>query len=384
MKRDVFAAEHDAFRREVADFAANEVVPNLRRREAQGIVDRSFYERAGAAGLLGFGLEERFGGRGLRDFRYNAVVTEELCRVGAPSVVINLGGLNDLIAPYLDALCTEEQKQRWLPGLCSGQLISAIAMTERAAGSDLRGIRSTAVRRGEDYVLTGSKIFIGNGLNADVVIVAAKLGSPDRREALTLFVVEGGMDGFERRKLAKIGLHAQDTAELFFHGVRIPGANILGEEDRGFDYLKRNLPQERLSIAVTAVAGMQHTFAHTRHHVLTREAFGRPLASLQSIRFSLAELATEIEVAQILVDKALGDAASGDLTDVDAAMVKWWVTESQQRVTNRCLQLYGGHGYLQDNPAAQDLLNARQATLYGGTTEIMKEIIGRAIVRSTS
>jgi alkylation response protein AidB-like acyl-CoA dehydrogenase len=384
MKRDVFTAEHDAFRREVAEFAATEVVPNLQRWETQGIVDRSFYERAGAAGLLGLGLEERFGGRGLRDFRYNAVVSEELCRVGAPSLVINLGGLNDLIAPYLDALCTEEQKQRWLPGLCSGQLISAIGMTERAAGSDLRGIRTTAVGDGEDYVLTGSKIFIGNGLNADVVIVAAKLGSPDRRDALTLFVVEGGMDGFERRKLAKIGLQAQDTAELFFHQVRIPRLNILGEEDRGFDYLKRNLPQERLSIAVTAVAGMQHTFAHTRHHVLTREAFAQPLASLQSIRFTLAELATEIEVAQILVDKALRDAVTSDLTDVDAAMVKWWVTECQQRVSNRCLQLYGGHGYLQDNPAAQDLLNARQATLYGGTTEIMKEIIGRAIVRSRS
>src|SRR5437588_373126 len=264
MKRDVFTAEHDAFRREVAEFAAKEVVPNLQRWETQGVVDRSFYERAGAARLLGLGLEERFGGRAVPDFRYNAVVSEELCRVGAPSLVINLGGLNDLIAPYLEALCTEEQKQRWLPGLCSGQLISAIAMTERAAGSDLRGIRTTAVRDGEDYVLSGSKIFIGNGLNADVVIVAAKLGSPDRRDALTLFVVERGMDGFERRKLAKIGLQAQDTAELFFHQVRIPGLNILGEEDRGFDYLKRNLPQERLSIAVTAVAGMQHTFAHTR------------------------------------------------------------------------------------------------------------------------
>ena len=383
MRRDVFEAEHDVFRSDVARFVATEVVPCLAQWEAAGVVERSFYERAGAAGLLGLGLEEQYGGRGLRDFRYNAVVVEELCRVGAPSLVINLGGLNDLIAPYLGTLCTPEQKQRWLPGLCSGRLVSAIAMTERVAGSDLRGIRTTAVRDGDDYVLTGSKIFIGNGLNADLIIVAAKVGSPVRRDALGLFVVEGDMSGVERRKLDKIGLGAQDTAELFFDAVRVPRGNLLGEEDCGFTYLTHNLPQERLSVAIMAVAGMQHTFAHTREHVLQREVFGRPLAALQTAKFTLAELATEIEVAQVFVDKALREAVAGTLTDVDAAMLKWWVTELQQRVVNRCVQLYGGYGYLRDNPAARDLLDSRQATLYGGTTEIMKEIIGRAVTGST-
>ena len=381
MKRDVFAAEHEAFRRHVVDFVREDVVPHLARWEADRVVDRAWYRRAGEAGLLGFGLDERHGGRGLRDFRYNAVLIEELCRAGAPSLVINLGALNDLIAPYLDSLCTQEQQRRWLPGLCRGELVSAIAMTERAAGSDLRGIRTTALRDGDDYVLTGSKIFIGNGMNADLVIVAAKLGSPERRDALTLFVVEAGMPGFERQQLDKIGLGAQDTAELFFSGVRVPRANLLGEEDAGLGYLTRNLPQERLSVAVMAAAGMQRTFAHTREHVLGREVFGVALASLQATKFTLAELATQIEVAQVFVDKALGEVAAGALTEVDAAMVKWWVTELQQEVANRCLQLYGGHGYLRDNPAARDLLDGRQATLYAGTTEIMKEIIGRALTR---
>ena len=379
MIRDVFEAEHDTFRGDVARFVAAEVVPHLARWEAAGAVDRSFYEQAGAAGLLGLGLDEQYGGRGLRDFRYNAVLVEEVCRVGAPSLAINLGGLNDLVAPYLDSLCTEEQKQRWLPGLCSGRLVSAIAMTERAAGSDLRGIRTTAVPDGDDYLLTGSKIFIGNGMNADLVIVAAKVGSPERRDALGLFVVEGGMAGFTREKIDKIGLGAQDTAELFFDAVRVPRANLLGEEDGGFGYLTHNLPQERLSVALMAVAGMQRTFGHTREHVLQREVFGRPLAALQTAKFTLAEVATEVEVAQVFVDKALHDAVAGTLTAVDAAMLKWWVTELQQRVVNRCLQLYGGYGYLRENPAAQDLLDSRQATLYGGTTEIMKEIIGRAV-----
>ncbi|MCZ2828834.1 acyl-CoA dehydrogenase family protein [Modestobacter sp. VKM Ac-2986] len=379
MRRDVFGAGHESFRAEVAGFVTAEVVPHLAQWAQDGAVSRSFYRRAGEAGLLGLGLDAAHGGRGPRDFRYNAVVIEELCRVGAASLVINLGGLNDLVAPYLDALCTEEQKRRWLPGLCSGRLVSALAMTERVAGSDLRGIRTTAVPDGDDYVLTGSKVFIGNGMNADLVVVAAKLGSPERRDALTLFVVSGDAPGLRRTRLDKIGLPAQDTAELFFDGVRVPRADLLGAEDQGFGYLTQNLPQERLSVAITAVAGMQHTFGHTREHVLHREAFGRPLAALQTVRFTLAELATEIEVAQVFVDKALHELVAGTLTDVDAAMVKWWVTELQQQVVSRCLQLYGGHGYLRDNPAARDLLDSRHSTLYAGTTEIMKEIIGRSV-----
>jgi len=381
--RDIFDAEHVAFRKDVANFVSTEVVPNISRWESNRIVDRRFYERAGAVGLLGMSVDERYGGRGLQDFRYHAVVIEELCRVGAPSLVINLGGFNDLVAPYLNDLCTAEQKDRWLPGLCSGALISAIAMTERDAGSDLRGIQTTAVPDGDDYILNGSKIFIGNGMNADLVIVAAKLGAPERRDALTLFIVEPHRAGFERTQLDKIGLPAQDTAELFFHDVRLPKTNLLGEEDSGFAYLTRNLPRERLSVAVMAAAGMRRTFAHTRQHVLERNAFGRSLAALQSIRFTLAELATEVEVAQTFIDQALRAESTGTFTEIDAAMVKWWVTERQQLVNQRCLQLYGGHGYLQSNAAARDMLDSRQATLYGGTTEIMKEIIGRALVNTT-
>jgi len=380
MKRDVFGPEHERFRRGVAGFVSDRVVPCLQQWEENRIVDRSFYQRAGVAGLLGLGIDERYGGRNLRDFRYNAILTEELCQVGAVSVVINLAGFNDLVAPYLDAICTEEQKERWLPGLCRGELISAIAMTERAAGSDLRGIRTAAVTDGDSYVLNGSKIFIGNGMNADIIIVVAKIDASDnRRDPLSLIVVEQGAVGLEREQLDKIGLQAQDTAELFFNDVRVPKANLLGKVGLGLTYLKQNLPQERLSVAVMAAAGMQRTLRHTLDYVRQREAFGRTLLDLQATRFTLAELATEVDVAQAFVDKALGEAASGALTPVDAAKVKWWVTELQQQVLNRCLQLYGGYGVLRENLAAQDLLDARQATLYAGTTEIMKEIIGRSL-----
>ncbi|HWM07227.1 MAG TPA: acyl-CoA dehydrogenase family protein [Actinophytocola sp.] len=386
MQRELFETEHDDFRDMVRAFCEREIAPRLPGWERDGIVDRGLFTQAGKLGLLGLNLEEAYGGGGVADFRYNVVLNEELTRVGAAAVTMNLNGFNDLIAPYLHALCTPEQKTRWLPGLCSGELVAAIAMTEPGTGSDLRGIRTAAVRDGAgpdaDFVLDGAKTFISNGILADVVVVAARTGDRDGRATLGLFVVERGMPGFTRgAKLDKLGLAAQDTAELFFDAVRVPASHVLGDPQAGFTYLTGNLPQERMSVAVTAVAGMRRSLTAALDHVRTRQAFGGPLTSLQTIRFTLAELATEVEVAQVFLDRCIAALVAGELTDVDAAMAKWWLTELQQRVVTRCLQLHGGYGYMREYGIARDFVDARAATLYAGTTEIMKEIIGRALVR---
>ncbi|MEU3959549.1 acyl-CoA dehydrogenase family protein [Streptomyces buecherae] len=379
MKRQIFAAEHEAFRETVRTFLAKEVLPHYERWEENGIVDRGAWLAAGRQGLLGFAVPEEFGGGGNEDFRYSAVLAEEFTRAAAPGLALGLH--NDIIGPYLTSLGTDEQKRRWLPGFCSGEIITAIAMTEPGAGSDLQGIRTSAEDRGDHWVLNGSKTFISNGILADLVIVVAKTTPEGGAHGLSLLVVERGMAGFERgRNLAKIGQKSQDTAELFFNDVVVPKENLLGELNGAFVHLMTNLAQERLNIAVASIAGAEHVLEMTTAYVKEREAFGRPLARLQHVRFEIAEMATECAVTRSFVDRCIVDHDAGELDAAHASMAKWWASELQKRVTDRCLQLHGGYGYMAEYPIARAFTDGRIQTIYGGTTEIMKEIIGRSLL----
>jgi alkylation response protein AidB-like acyl-CoA dehydrogenase len=374
----LYEAEHEAFRAMVRDFLAKEVVPHHAAWEEAGMVDRSVWLKAGEQGLLGMDVSEEFGGGGVKDFRYNAVLAAEVSRVGASGLGFTLH--NDVVAPYLTDLCTDEQKARWLPGFVSGELITAIAMSEPGAGSDLQGLTTTAVRDGDDWVLNGSKIFITNGLMADLVLVVARTDPEAGARGFSLLAVERGMPGFERgRKLEKIGMKAQDTAELFFQDVRVPAANLVGSEGHGFFHLMNNLPQERLSIAAVAVAASRIVLDLTVQYCKDRTAFGRPIGKFQNTRFELAEMHTEVTVAETYLEKAILEHNAGRFTAEDAAMAKWWTTELQKRVVDRCLQLHGGYGYMLEYPVAKAFLDSRVQTIYGGTTEIMKEIIGRSL-----
>ena len=378
MERDLFDEEHLLFRETVREFMAREVVPHHPQWEKDGIVPREVWKKAGELGMFGFSVPEEYGGAGVEDFRYNAIIVEEIMRNGATGLGFSLH--NDVMAPYVVGLTNDEQKQRWLPGFASGELITAIAMTEPGAGSDLQGIRTTAVRDGDHYVLNGQKTFITNGINADLVVVVAKTDPDKGARGITLLVAERGMEGFARgRNLDKVGMKAQDTAELFFENVRVPVANRLGpKEGEGFFQLMNNLPQERLSIAVAAVAAAEAVLEQTIEYCRTRQAFGRSIGSFQNTRFLLAELATETEIARHYVDKCILALNAGRLTAVDAAKAKWWTTELQNKVVDRCLQLHGGYGYMTEYPVAKAWLDSRVQTIYGGTTEIMKEIIGRS------
>jgi alkylation response protein AidB-like acyl-CoA dehydrogenase len=378
MQRTLFEADHDDFRQAVRQFVERHVVDEYDRWEAEGLVDRKLWNLAGEAGFLGTAVPEEYGGGGIEDFRYNAVLVEELARIGAPSLSSGFGLHNDVVAPYLLDLATEEQKQRWLPGFCSGDLVTAIAMTEPGAGSDLKGVRTTAVRDGDGWRLNGTKTFITNGIHSDLVIVVAKTDPSAGARGISLLVVEREMEGFRRgRKLAKAGMHAQDTAELVFEDVRVPESNLLGELGGGFGHLMHNLPQERLSIAVVAVAAAQAALEWTMQYCRERKAFGQQIGSFQNSRFRLAEMATEIDIAQTFLDRCILELNAGTLTPVDAAKAKWWTTELQKRVMDTCLQLFGGYGYMDEYPISRAWRDGRIQCIYGGTTEIMKEIIGR-------
>lgn len=378
MERDIFEEEHQLFRETVREFLAREVVPHHAQWEKDGIVSREVWKKAGKIGMFGFGVPEEYGGAGVKDFRYNAVIVEEIMAIGATGLGYSLH--NDVMAPYFVDLTNDEQKARWLPGFVSGELITAVAMTEPGAGSDLQGIRTTAVREGDGYLLNGQKTFITNGINSDLVVAVAKTDPEAGARGISLFVVERGMEGFGRgRNLDKIGMHAQDTAELFFENVRVPRANLLGEEEgRGFFQLMANLPQERLSIAVMAVAAAETVLRETIEYCRTRRAFGRAIGGFQNTRFVLAELDTEVEIARHYVDRCVLALNADRLNAVDAAKAKWWTTELQHKVIDRCLQLHGGYGYMMEYPVAKAWVDSRVQTIYGGTTEIMKEIIGRS------
>ncbi|MER8104460.1 acyl-CoA dehydrogenase family protein [Kitasatospora sp. NPDC094016] len=379
MQREIFTEQHEDFRAAVRAFLAKEVLPHYDRWEKAGIVDRSAWLAAGRQGLLGMAVPEEYGGGGAPDFRYAAVLAEEFARAGASGLAVGLH--NDIIGPYLTSLATEEQKRRWLPGFCSGELITAIAMTEPGTGSDLQGIRTQAVDRGDHYLLNGAKTFISNGILADLVVVVARTTPEGGAHGLSLLVVERGTPGFEHgRNLDKIGQKAQDTAELFFEDVRVPKANLLGELNGGFVHLMQNLAQERLTIAAAAIAGAEYLVEITTDYVKQREAFGRPLAKLQHVRFEIAELATECAVTRAFVDRCITEHNRYALTPVDASMAKWWATELQKRTADRCLQLHGGYGYMSEFPVARAFTDGRIQTIYGGTTEIMKEIVGRSVL----
>jgi alkylation response protein AidB-like acyl-CoA dehydrogenase len=380
MRRHLFDDEHDAFRDSFRRFLEKEVVPYHDRWERDGIVPREVFAAAGANGFLGMAVPEEFGGGGVDDFRFNVVIAEETARAGVTGFGLGISLHNDIVLPYFLHLTDAEQKARWLPGIASGELITAVAMTEPGIGSDLASMRTTAVRDGEVYVVDGSKTFITNGINADLVVTAVKTDPGLRHKGMSLVVVERGMPGFERgRNLAKIGQHSQDTAELFFAGVRVPVANRLGEEGQGFAYLVTNLPQERLSIAVGAAAAARTAFEWTLDYVKERTAFGRPIGTFQNSRFRLAEMKTEIDIAEHYLDACVRALAAGDLTPEDAAEAKWWCTELQGRVLDSAVQLHGGYGYMTEYPVARAYADARVTRIYGGTTEIMKEIVGRSL-----
>ncbi|NJC68294.1 acyl-CoA dehydrogenase [Planosporangium thailandense] len=378
MHQHLYEPDHEDFRQLCRQFLAREAVPHHDEWERAGIVDRDVWRKAGAAGLLGMDVDAEYGGGGQRDFRYNAVLDEEI--VGAGLTGLGFGLHNDVVAPYLTELTTPDQRKRWLPGFCSGELITAIAMTEPGAGSDLAGVRTTAVRDGDEYVINGQKTFITNGEHADLVIVVAKT-DPDRgARGVSLIVVERGAPGFTRgRRLDKVGLKGNDTAELFFDDCRVPVDNLIGTENRGFYHLMGNLPRERLSIAVSAVAACERMLALTLAYARDRKAFGQPIGEFQHNRFLLAELDTEVTIARTFVNHCVTEYNAGRLTAVDAAKAKWWTTELQNKVADRCVQLHGGYGYMREYPIARAWLDSRIQTIYGGTTEIMKEIIGRSL-----
>src|SRR3954468_24872074 len=376
--RPLLDDEHEAFRRTVRAFLDKEVVPHHAQWEADGQVSREVWTRAGAQGLLCFDVAEEYGGPGVPDFRYNMVLAEELTQAGAHGPGFSVH--TDIIVPYLTSLGTDEQKQRWLPGCVSGETITAIAMTEPGAGSDLQGVRTTAVDKGDHYLLNGSKTFISNGINADLVIVVARTDPEAGHKGISLLVVERGMEGFERgRNLNKIGLHAQDTAELSFTDVVVPKENLLGKEGEGFIYLMMNLPQERLIIAAQAVAAAETVVEMCLDYAKTREAFGKPIGKFQHNRFLIAEMATVVRVARAFINECLSKHLDGKLTAVDASMAKWFCTELQNKLVNQGVQRHGGYGYMMEFPIAKAYLDSRISTIYGGTTEIQKEIIGRSL-----
>ncbi len=377
-ERTIFEPEHELFRESYRAFLERHVAPYHKQWEKDKIVDRGVWLEAGKQGFLGTAVPEQYGGGGNSDFRYNTIITEETTAGAFSGIGFALH--NDIVAPYLLRLTNEEQKHRWLPKFCTGEFITAIAMTEPGAGSDLLGIKTRAVKDGDDWLLNGSKTFITNGINADLVVVVAQTNPDKGPLGFSLLVVERGMPGFERgRKLDKIGLDAQDTAELSFTDVRVPSANLLGKVGKGFFYLMQNLPQERLSIAIMAAAAMTAALESTLEYVKGRKAFGEPIGSFQNSRFVLAELATDATAVQVMIDEFIRLHLQKKLTAEQAAMAKWYATEKQIHLIDRCLQLHGGYGYMREYPIAKAYLDGRVQAIYGGSTEIMKEIIGRSL-----
>ena len=378
--RAIFDDVHDEFRRSFASWVAKEIAPDYMLWEEAGIAPREIFTSAGSNGFLGMQIPEEFGGGGSDDFRFNQIVAEEFAYAGIGGAGLGITRHNDITIPYYLELANDEQRQRWLPGIASGDLITAIAMTEPGTGSDLASVGTTAVRDGDVYVVNGSKTFITNGINSDLVIVVAKTDPTARHSGMTLLVAERGMEGFDRgRNLEKIGNHSQDTAELFFDDVRIPVANRMGEEGEAFRYLSSNLAQERLSIAITGVASAQAALNSTVEYVKERTAFGKSLGQFQNTKFVLAEVKTAIEVAQAYVDQSVMKLIAGELTPTEAAQAKYWCTDLQHDAAHRCLQLFGGYGYTLEYPIARNYADARVTSIYGGTNEIMKTIISKSL-----
>ncbi|HEX7461323.1 MAG TPA: acyl-CoA dehydrogenase family protein [Dermatophilaceae bacterium] len=377
MPRNVYGPDHEAFRRTAREFVERSLKPRAEKFIEARSIDREVWIEAGKQGLLGLEVPEAFGGSEARDFRFNAVLSEELSKFNA-AASSTFGIHSDCVAPYLVDLGTEEQKERWLPGFCTGEIVTAIAMTEPSGGSDLAALKSTAVRDGDDWILNGSKTFITNGYQADLVVVAARTSPEKGAKGITLFGVENGMPGFERgRKLDKVGQVESDTAELFFIDVYVPGANVIGEVDRGFMAMMERLPQERVGAAVSNTAHAQQILVETIAYAKERKAFGQPIGSFQHNKFLIAELQTKIEVTQAYVDDCIEAHAEHRLTAVDAAKAKWWSAEVQNDVLDACVQLYGGYGFMNEYRVGRAWRDARVTKIWAGSNEIMKELIGR-------
>ncbi|GAB3068168.1 acyl-CoA dehydrogenase family protein [Nocardioides zeae] len=380
MERHLYDADHEAYRSTVREFLAREVVPHKDRWDDEGWIPREVYAKAAQAGLYGIQIPEEHGGAGVTDYRYRMVVCEEVARVNALSFGLTVALQDDLFLAYALARTDDEQKKRWLPGVASGEFIGALAMTEPGTGSDLQGIRTSAVRDGDHYVVNGQKTFISSGIMADLVVLAVRTDPDAGSRGFSLLMVEAGTPGFERgRKLDKIGLPSQDTAELFFSDARVPVANLLGEEGKGLQYLMSHLPRERLGVAAKAIATSRAILDLTIDYCQDRTAFDRRLVDFQATRFELAELETEVDIATAYVDQSVLAYNAGELTPVEAAKGKWYVSELQKRVVDRCLQLHGGYGFMREYAVGKAYVDTRIQTIYGGTTEIMKEIIGRDI-----
>ncbi|MDT4919609.1 MAG: acyl-CoA dehydrogenase [Pseudonocardiales bacterium] len=382
MKREHYTDDHLAFGDAFRAFVDKQIVPHYLEWEEDGITPREIFLEAGRSGFLGMSVPEEYGGGGVDDFRFNQILDEQIADAGITGSGLGLSLHNDTCLPYFLSFADADQKQRWLPGIASGELITAVAMTEPGAGSDLAGMRTTAKRDGDHYVVNGSKTFITNGINSDLVITAVKTGgdAADRRGNMSLLIVERGTPGFERgRNLAKLGLHSQDTAELSFTDVRVPVENLLGNEGDGFGQLTQKLPQERTSIAVSALAEAQAAFKETVRYVRDRKAFGTAVGSFQNTKFVLADLCTEIDIAQAFLDRCVDRLVAGRLDAADAAKAKYYCTELQGRVMDRCLQLHGGYGFMDEYPISRRYRDARVTRIYGGTSEIMKSVISKSI-----
>ncbi|ORW20519.1 acyl-CoA dehydrogenase family protein [Mycobacterium palustre] len=383
MRRTLYGPDHEAYRETVKEFLAREVVPHQHDWDRDHRIDRDVFAHAAKAGIYALEVDGRYGGAGEHDYRYRMVVCEEIARINALSFGLTISLQDDLVLHYLLDLTSEEQKQRWLPGFASGELIGALAMTEPGTGSDLRGIRTSARRDGDHWVLNGQKTFISSGIMADLIVVAACTDQEAGSRGFSLFVVERDTPGFRHgRQLDKIGLPAQDTAELFFDDARVPVENLLGKEGSGLQYLMSHLPRERLGVTAQAIATTRAIFDLTVEYCRQRKAFGQPLTAKQHIRFELAEMSTELDIAEAYVDKSVEAFNAGELSPVDAAKGKWYVSELQHRLIDRCLQLHGGYGYMLEYPVARAYVDTRAQTIYGGTTEIMKELIGREVAGS--
>jgi alkylation response protein AidB-like acyl-CoA dehydrogenase len=378
-RRDLFEPEHHDYRESFRKFLAAEVLPHVHQWEQDEIVPRELFTKAAAHGFLAMEVPEQYGGSGVADWRFNVVLGEEIAYTGVGAAFAGPLLHTDVCVPYLMASATDQQRERWLPGVASGERILAIAMTEPGTGSDLAAIQTRAVRDGEDFILNGAKTFITNGILADLVIVAART-SDDKHAGLSLFVVEREMEGFERGKqIEKLGQHASDTSELFFNDVRLPAANMLGAEGTGFLQLVSRLVPERLTLAVGAIAGCEAAFATTLEYIKERKAFGRPIGSFQNSRFVMAELKTKIEITRAFIDRTIQRYVQGTATVEEAAMAKWWTTDLLCAVTDAGLQLHGGYGYTKEYAIGRAWVDARITKIYAGTNEIMKELIGRTM-----
>jgi long-chain-acyl-CoA dehydrogenase len=377
MNREIYDEDHEAFRGSVKEFLDRSVVPHVEQHASDKALPREFWLEAGKQGFLGLEIPETYGGSEAGDYRFNAVLLEELAKVNA-ALPACVGIHADITAPYIVQLCNEEQRQRWLPGVASGETLLAIGMTEPSGGSDLAGLKSTAVRDGDDWVVNGSKTFITNGYSADLVITAVRTSPEKKARGITLFALPASGEGFSRgRKLDKVGQDEADTSELFFENLRVTDDDIVGELDNGFIHMMQNLPQERLGCAIANVAHAKQILAETMVYAKERKAFGQGIGSFQHNKFLLAELVTQIDVTQAFMDQCIVAHAKGELTAVDAAKAKWWTSQVQNDVLDHCVQLYGGYGYMNEYRVARAWRDARVSKIWAGSNEIMKELIGR-------